>query len=848
MNRLHKTLVYLGVISSCTLLFSCGKLPKITDGVSEQLASWRKQHYDSIAYTLSFNIPAQQVQSVTGTADISVNLLRKQPIYIDFRGDSTSIKAVSCNGKLCKFVFSNGHLTIPADYTHKGKNSVGIEFIAGNGSLNRSEEFLYTLLVPDRASTVFPCFDQPNLKAQFTLSLTIPITWTAMSNGKLNSQLVNDSTHTLNFHQTKPISTYLFAFTAGIYDTLTFSKNGRTLTMFHRETDAKKVEQNAKTIADAHFNALSWLEEYTGIPYPFHKLDIALIPDFQYGGMEHAGAIFYRDSRLMLNPNPSINQQLSQQNLIAHEVAHQWFGNLVTMSWFNDVWLKEVFAGLFADKIVNPMFPEINHQLSFMLSHHPRAYSVDRTQGANPIRQELENLLYAGTLYGDIIYHKSPVMMQQLEMLLGETAFRKGMQNYLTSYTMGNATWENLVAILDKETTHNLKEWSNAWVYQSTMPTINSNMQQGSATVNQVVDMNLLPMPMIVDYLEVTKDTLVQHTIEISNNKQQIPLTDSTLALLPNATGIGYGRFSPDSTTLAWILANPNLPANETARASQLVMLYELYLDAKVNQRDILNHLLSTISAEKNAQIRQYALNTLSSIYWRTLPAETRNEYAPAVELVLMSILDSSSLDASQKRPVLNAFISMALTPDGINRMYGIWNSKADAFGVALTEDDFTSLALTLALKDAPAASDILKKQELRITNPDRLKKFLFVSQAASASKAERDQFFASLANAQNRKPEPWVTEALHLLNHPLRANDAIGYLKPSLDLLPEIQRTGDIFFPKMWLDEAFWGHSSPEAKRIVEQWLEENKNVSANLRGKVLQSANFVLRLNASK
>ena len=130
--------------------------------------------------------------------------------------------------------------------------------------------------------------------------------------------------------------------------------------------------------------------------------------------MEHPGAIFYNDSRLMLDKNPSVNERLNQANLIAHEVSHQCFGNLVTMQWFNDVWLKEVFASFMADLIVNPQYPEVNHELAFLLSHYPRSYTVDRTGGANPIVQPLDNMLNAGTLYGDIIYHKSPIMMRQM--------------------------------------------------------------------------------------------------------------------------------------------------------------------------------------------------------------------------------------------------------------------------------------------------------------------------------------------------------------------------------------------------------------------------------------------------
>ena len=127
--------------------------------------------------------------------------------------------------------------------------------------------------------------------------------------------------------------------------------------MFHRETDAAKVARNREAIFDLHAAALDWLEKYTAIPYPFGKFDFLLVPAFQFGGMEHPGAIFYNANGLLLDESATQDQMLGRASVIAHETAHMWFGDLVTMQWFNDVWMKEVFANYMAAKIVNPAFP-----------------------------------------------------------------------------------------------------------------------------------------------------------------------------------------------------------------------------------------------------------------------------------------------------------------------------------------------------------------------------------------------------------------------------------------------------------------------------------------------------------
>src|SRR5687767_543922 len=232
----------------------------------------------------------------------------------------------------------------------------------------------------------------------------------------------------------------------------TAERRGRTYHMFHRETDAKKVDRNRETVFDLHASALDWLEQYTGMPYQFGKFDFVLVPSFQFGGMEHPGAIFYNAAAVLLDESATENQMLGRASLIAHETAHMWFGDLVTMRWFNDVWMKEVFANFMAAKIVNPSFPRVNHELRFLVANYPSAYSVDRTAGTHPIRQELANLNEAGSLYGAIIYQKAPIVMRQLERLLGEDTMRDGLRVYLKQFAFGNATWLDLIRVLDERT------------------------------------------------------------------------------------------------------------------------------------------------------------------------------------------------------------------------------------------------------------------------------------------------------------------------------------------------------------------------------------------------------------
>ncbi|MDA8962338.1 M1 family aminopeptidase, partial [Congregibacter sp.] len=440
-------------------------------GVSAALALERANRISELTYDLQVSVPEDASKPLEGRMTMRFALASvAAPLQIDFAQRAEDVRSVSSQQKPVSYQFSNEHIIVPASALKPGENEISIAFQATQDAINRNPDFLFTLFVPDRARRAFPVLDQPDLKARYTLSLDTPATWVAMSNGPVQSDEARDDRRVFRFAETDPIPSYLFSFVAGQFATVERRFRGRHMTLLHRETDKEKFARNIDAIFEAHADALDWLENYTGIAYPFEKFGFALIPDFPYGGMEHVGAIQYRASSLLLEESPSQNQLLNRAQLIAHETAHMWFGNLVTMRWFDDVWTKEVFANFMADKIVNPQFPDTDHALNFLVSHYPQAYGVDRSEGANPIRQQLDNLNLAGQMYGPIIYHKAPIMMRQLELLLGEEAFREGLQSYLSRYAYANATWPALIQILDEKTDIDLASWSEVWVNTAGMP------------------------------------------------------------------------------------------------------------------------------------------------------------------------------------------------------------------------------------------------------------------------------------------------------------------------------------------------------------------------------------------
>ena len=451
--------------------------------VSLQLARERKEAISGLGYSF-FNLPEDPKAPIRATQTIRFNLETPRQIILDFKEDPAFVTLVQVNGRAAQYRFTNENIVLPRRYFNKDNNIIAVDFRAGEQSLNRNEEFLYTLLVPDRARTLFPCFDQPNLKAAYTLTLEVPDHWVAVSNTAPNETFLENKRKTIRFGTTEPLSTYLFSFVAGEFQQETQTRNGRSISLYHRETDPLKIAQTG-IIFDQVYASLEWLEEYTGIPYPFAKYDFIILPGFQYGGMEHTGATLYNDRRMFLGEHPTTGEQLSRMSLIAHETAHMWFGDYVTMDWFDDVWTKEVFANYFASQMIRPQFPGINHRLNDLRAFYATAYAVDRTAGTNAIKQPLDNLAKAGLIYGNIIYDKAPVVMNMLVERMGPEAFRKGIRTYLKQFAYGNATWEDLISILDRETSEDLESWSRVWIHSRGMPHIHARISNDSLVVTQ---------------------------------------------------------------------------------------------------------------------------------------------------------------------------------------------------------------------------------------------------------------------------------------------------------------------------------------------------------------------------
>jgi aminopeptidase N len=299
-----------------------------------------------------------------------------------------------------------------------------------------------------------------------------------------------------------------------------------------------------------------------------------------------------------------------------------------------------------------------------------------------------------------------------------------------------------------------------------------------------------------------------------------------------------------DERSRGWLLTNLAAIPEPLTRGAALVTLWEEMLDGRVRPQALAELLITAVAREQDELNVERMLGYAGQVYWRFLDERTRMAIAPSLESTLRTGLTSAATQ-SLKSAWFNALRDTAQDPKTLAWLEGVWRKTQEVPGLVLAEPDYITLAQELAVRGVKDAEAILEAQIERTQNPDRRARMIFVRPSLSADPAVRDTFFKGLSDAKNRAREAWVLEALGYLHHPLRASASEKYVLPSLELLRDIQRTGDIFFPKRWMDATLSGHRAPAVARTVQRFLDRlDPSYPDRLRRIILSSADDLFRM----
>ena len=797
------------------------KAQMLVKGVSKELAEHRKANISQVVYDLTFNIPSKPYESVKGKAIISFNLEVREDVVLDFQGqiDGTCyIHDENDKRHATDILYQDEHIIIPMELLTEGKNKIELPFIANDKALNRNDDYMYTLFVPDMARSVFPCFDQPDLRAVFVTTLKVPSGWKTMASDNVCQ-----------------LPTYLYSFVAGKFQEKSTVHNGRRMRALYRESDPDKVAQLDQVFDEAS-QALDWMEGYTGIACPFKEYGLVILPGYQFGGMEHPGAIQINDRRIFLEKQATQEEKMARMELIAHETAHLWFGDLVSLKWFEDVWAKEVMANFLASKMVRRSFPDINHDLNFLKTYQTRAIAIDRTEGTHPIAQELTNMSDARLLYDNIIYDKAPVMLRMLEETMGAPEMQTGLQKYLNDHVFKNASWDELVSALDEAApSANVKQFSEVWVKQKGMPTIHTTYKNGNLVITQndpyhrgIVWPQKFQVRLVYDLG--TSRTI---TVDMKEATRTIRVNDKPDYIIPNYNGKGYGHFTLDNEYAVLLPKRLITTRSDLHRYALLQTIHDNYLLGRIPPIHFaeLNRMMMT---EQNPLIISATIDHMFRIAF-DMPAEQRK----TLELCMMDLIDKNP-SKDMRQLMIRKLSTHATAPELIDRIYTIWQQHSDPL---LSEQDYMNMAYRLAILRSDTSSPILAAQRKRLKTDDERREFDYISRVCTSDPMLRVRLFNEMLKPQNREKEPWALKAFQLLNADVYEPQSNVYIESGLKSLQFIEQTSDIFFPTNWLKALLAEHKSREARLTVEKFINNNPNYPEHLRRKILEAAWFLTK-----
>ena len=821
-------------------------------GVSHALAIARAARVSDLRYQLSFALK-EHAQFVDGNEVLTFVSATAGDLPIDYRDGE--LRSAMLNGHPVPTAEQDGHLELPVV---AGRNTVTLAFrsnaAAAGKAITRYEdkddgsEYFYTLFVPMDASMAFPCFDQPDLKGRFTLDLEHPAGWTAIG----NSTPVSVSGTETKFAETRPISTYLFAFAAGPFAAIQAKSVGEPA-IYMRKSQLARATQEAPQVQQMVKRGVAYLSNYFAQPFPFPKYDLVLIPGFPFGGMEHAGATFLNEDGVLFRSTPTASDYFHRNILVLHETCHQWFGDLVTMRWFDDLWLKEGFAQYMAYKALAELEPASNPWKHFYDDIKPLAYGIDETQGTTPISQHILNLKDAKSAYGAIVYEKAPAVLKQLNFFLGDEAFRNGLRIYLRQHAYANAEWADLIHAFETASGQlghhqDVQGWAAAWILRRGMPQVEVSWscRQGKIAELTLHQQDVLKdgyvWPISLELFAAEHGAAKPLVMRVNWNEASHAVNDAIGRACPayvfaNYNDEAYGRFLLDPASE--IAMKPFVPANDALLHSMLWgALWENVRLARSAPRSFVDLALSNLPKDEQADealVRIQGARMATALH-SYMPTAAREALMPRVEIEFADgMLHNPKLDLR----VVNfrAFTGVAKTPAALGQVKDLLSGKLTVPGMTLKPLDRWNLVGHLIAMGDPAA-ERLYAEEKSSDHSGEGQKYAYAVAAGSASAEVKARYFDEYLHSQTIQ-EDWITQSLQPFNAWNQSTITAPYLMQALNELPEVKQHRKIFFLGAWLGAFINGQdtlqSCVDAQTVVHAWLAD-KAIDPDLRLKVLE------------
>ncbi|MEO0335891.1 MAG: aminopeptidase N, partial [Pseudomonadota bacterium] len=581
--------------------------PKITEAEAE----WRAKQVQNVHYDLVFNL--QDSKSFAGTSTLNFDLTTVgNGLRIDYHDGSVSNLVV--NGKTVKPVYNSHFLWISAADLKEGANKIVVDFESpyskeGNGlhqfkDPEDKRRYLFTDLEPFDANRVFPMFDQPDLKATYAMQVTVPKTWRVITSVRESSVKNDGGGKVWSFPKSQRFSTYIWSLHAGDYAMWEDNSQEIPLRLFARHSLKKYVKE--KDWFKFTHDGFTFFNKYFDYKYPYKKYDQLIVPEFNAGAMENVGAVTFTE-RFVSRGVKSERERMSLNNVILHEMAHMWFGNLVTMKWWNDLWLNESFATYMAHlaQVDNTEFKAETWKA--FNGTKGWAYWEDELVTTHPIEADVPDTLQAWANFDGITYGKGASSMKQLSYFIGADKFQLGVQKYFKKYATKNTTLKDFMGSLSEAAEQDLTNWQEKWLQTSGVNTITAQFQcEGGKLSRLTLAQESLEEPKVMRphslkvalmNLKGDKYTVTEaFKVRFSTKSYDVPQAVGKACpevIYPNFEDHGYVKVQLDSKTVKSLQTNISKIEDDLTRRMFWNTLMDMVVHAQLSFEDFSETLLN---------------------------------------------------------------------------------------------------------------------------------------------------------------------------------------------------------------------------------------------------------------
>ncbi|MBA6355643.1 MULTISPECIES: aminopeptidase N [unclassified Colwellia] len=723
----------IAIIGSSVALMGCEKADTASDSAvaetvqqqtsllrtqSESLeavyAEMRAKQVSNVSYKLSVTIDNKS-ESFSGSTELLFDLVEnnQNDLTIDF--DEGTIKSLKVNGKVVKFSYEKWFITIPASELTAGKQSITIDYqrpysTDGSGfhrfvDPKNGEVYLYTDFEPYDANRLFPHFDQPDLKASYEIQVTAPAHWQIISATRETTISESGDNKVWSFPASARFSSYVFSLHAGNYAVWEDDFEGMKLRLFARQSLAEYVKTDEWFIPTKQ--SFAFFNKYFDVQYPFGKYDQIVAPDFNAGAMENVAAVTFNEGYIARGEK-STSARMSLANVIAHEMAHMWFGDLVTMRWWNGLWLNESFATYMANLAIAEASDFENNWDVFYSGTKQWAYRTDDSVNTHAIELPVASTGVALSNFDGITYGKGASVLKQLPYYLGEENFRIGVSNYLKKFSYQNTDLEDFIGELGKAAGKDMTQWTQDWLYNAGLNTIKVNYQcsddkisafainqtapEGYPTLReQRVQIGLYNVSADGNAMNLTSATPIMYKGATTEIKAVIGQACPDL-VYPNEADWGYVKVDLDEKSLASAQQHINAIDNPTMRLMLWQSLSDSVNDANLAADQLVTFAMANIEGESDYNVSRKIASTLTSaLGFLTVATRLEQKDYTAlymdVENLYLRLLENAEAGSDFQKLWYGRYVSVTKTTKHLNRLQNILNGEKSFDGITIDQD-----------------------------------------------------------------------------------------------------------------------------------------------------------------